>query len=835
MLRILNSEEWTLSGFLPETYKYNMDRGTVNNFRCVPLVFPLKASVPGSVHLDLWHNGVIENPFFGTNNLKCEWVEHKEWVYRTVFRAQGKELTANSILVFEGVNNQSEFYLNGEFLGSHYNVNTAASFDVTGKLRDENELVVVIKSVEQEEQQMGSTSHTRHQTQRFAFGWDFSTRMVGVGIVKDVKLYTYTKSLLRDVYIRPCVCGKDGVLTISGKCEEGMTLEAEVFDGTVHIKSTYAVGKSFRKNLRISDVKLWYPFHYGEQHLYRVVLTLKNGDETEDVREYEAGFRTAEYVRESNSHENSLAYTVKINGKKVWLCGVNMINLSQLVGGVTDKDYEFYLRACRDMNINMVRIWGGNILERDILYQLADRLGILIFQDFHQSSSGEDSYPSEDKNLVSELMKSCRETILKTRNHASVIIYCGGNELRNRDYSIIDANHPLLVRMRKEVERLSPHVYFHYTTPSGINFNFSPDEASLREHRNENIHGHYAYLGIREHYAYYNQGDYNFQCEFGCNGCCDEDSLADMMTPDEIAEYKKPLTLSWLNRNSGWYNCYPRDKVLFGEDNMADVGRYSAASQLIQAEGVRYIIERNRDRAFECSGCAIWQLNEPWANSNCTTLIDYFKRTKLVCKFVRDAYAPLNVNMKYSSLFCRKGEPLGFEIYLSSLIDAFEGEVSWELFNLDGVFAQEKVSVRAEAGKAVFVKGLDQVADDSFGKVFGVRLRAVGKDGSTAENIYLFSTQKETPFAELFEKKSSLLAELSSDGRTLELENTGRHPVLFVKIYGGGKEREEVSDNFISLMPGEKRSVRIARIPSEGLFVKDFTRSVRFQIKNREE
>lgn len=828
MLRLLNTEAWTLTGFLPTSFAYNLGRGRENNFYSAPLVPEFPVNVPGSIHSALLKQGYIDDPFFETNNLKCEWIEHKEWLYRCNFTVQKAEFKKKHLLVFEGVNNQADYYLNDEFLGTHYNVNTRACFDVTGKLRENNVLCVLIHPVEQEQPQMGRTSQTKHQTERFAFGWDFSTRMIGVGIFKDVKLYSFEKSLLEDVYLRTSVKNGCGILKISGKCKEGMTLSVNLQGFGTAITKEYIVGGRFTRTICVPAVALWYPLNYGEQNLYDLSLTLKNGSLTEDEQSYQIGFKTVEYIREPNSHENSLPYTVQINGKKIWLAGVNVINLSHLLGSVTEEDYEFYIKSCRDMNINMIRLWGGAVLERDIIYRLADQFGILVFQDFQQSSSGSDSYPSADKDYVKELMNSCRETIKNTRNHTSVIIYCGGNELRNADYTIIDPNFPQLVRIRKEVKKLSPHVIFHYTTPSGINFNLQTDEESLREHKNENIHGHYAYLGIDEHYRYYNLGDQNFQCEFGCNGCCDEQTLTEIMSPAVIQEYKEPLTLNWLNRNSGWYNCYPRDTVLFGQENMDHIERYCAASQFIQAEGVRYIIERNRDRAFECSGCAIWQLNEPWPNSNCTTLIDYYKRRKTVFRFVKEAYAPVNANLKYSSLIYKKGTKLDFEIYLSSLADDFTGEICWEIFGLKGAFLKETRNVTAKCGKATLVSKLEQRIDDKFGNVFGVRLTVKRGEKTECENIYLFSTGSEPPFADLFSERISVRARAEKRGGkyVVHVENDGDNVAFFMELYAEGEARPEISEHYFTLFPHETKSIEVDAIPEAGLCLKDFSRSV---------
>ena len=127
-----------------------------------------------------------------------------------------------------------------------------------------------------------------------------------------------------------------------------------------------------------------------------------------------------------------------------------------------------------------------------------------------------------------------------------------------------------------------------------------------------------------------------------------------------------------------------REQGLFGLKVLEHIENFAAASQLVQAEGVRYIVESNRRRAFANSGCNIWQLNEPFLNANCSSLICYHGRAKMAYYTVRDSYAPVQASLKYTRLYYRPGEKLRLEVYLHCSCRVEHAEVCAELFNAWG-------------------------------------------------------------------------------------------------------------------------------------------------------
>lgn len=147
----------------------------------------IPATIPGGVHYDLYRAGLIEQPHKDLNSIKCEWVENRWWAYKTYFNKP--DITGQKIeLIFKGLDYSAMIYLNDKFLGEHEGMYELVTFDITELVSESNQLIVLFKNVPQEMSQIGKTSLTTTQKSRFNYKWDFSTRMVNIGIWNDVLL-----------------------------------------------------------------------------------------------------------------------------------------------------------------------------------------------------------------------------------------------------------------------------------------------------------------------------------------------------------------------------------------------------------------------------------------------------------------------------------------------------------------------------------------------------------------------------------------------------------------------------------------------------------------------
>ncbi|MEF2575534.1 MAG: hypothetical protein UIQ90_06945, partial [Eisenbergiella sp.] len=217
----LSGLAWELKGYWPYVPIKEKSMETGQTLQGVTGWLP--ATVPGGVHYDLWKAGLIEDPYFGQNSLKCEWVENRWWMYRTVFPAvfNGTDLREEQVtLQFLGLDYEAEIFVNDESCGVHSNMYTPMEVNLTGKIREENKLVVLLKGVPDEMGQIGFTSRTFTQKSRFNYKWDFSTRLVNIGIWQDVVLDVKGEAELSELHVDTNVSAGQGRIFVSAKAKD---------------------------------------------------------------------------------------------------------------------------------------------------------------------------------------------------------------------------------------------------------------------------------------------------------------------------------------------------------------------------------------------------------------------------------------------------------------------------------------------------------------------------------------------------------------------------------------------------------------------------------------
>lgn len=470
----LNHLTWEVKGFWPWVPLKGTSMEIGNELMGVTDWLP--ASVPGGVHHDLYRAGWIAHPYQDLNSLSCEWVEKRWWAYRThltLASTEGERIE----LVFKGLDYEAIIYLGGIRLGEHRGMYHPAVFDVTAFRGAEEplELLVVLKHAPDEMGQIGKTSETFTQKSRFNYKWDFSTRLVNIGIWDDVLLRVHSAYSLNNVFISTDVEDGHGVIAISGNVERilgasapslgavRLTMHAVAPDGETVWGGELEVpsdGGEFEQQAVISHAELWYPNGYGSQPLYTMYVGIMAGNQLLDEQTVTFGIRSLRYARNEGSSEDSLPYTFIVNGIPIYVKGANLTPLDHLYGNVSTERYEWIVRLAKQANMNLLRIWGGGLIEKTALYELCDRQGIMIWQEFIQSSSGIDNEPSKKPEFLALLGKTAITALHSRRNHVSLTVWSGGNELMsepNRPSTYEDTN---LQMLKNLVEQYDPQRLF---------------------------------------------------------------------------------------------------------------------------------------------------------------------------------------------------------------------------------------------------------------------------------------------------------------------------------------------------------------------------------------
>lgn len=806
--------KWRLKGVAPNVPMQGNIMETGRPFR--GLTPWLDCRVPGGVALALYRAGWLEYPYYGMNSLKCEWVEHRWWMYETTI--ERPNLSGSKFLLrFLGVDYDALIYLNNRLLGEHVGMFEPFSYDITEEFlkSDRLKIQVMIKSAPDEVAQVGRTSDTTTQKSRFGYKWDFGTRLVNLGIWEDVQIVSRNDHALEDISVSTDLDGvEQGIVRIAGRVrswaaenipqrvEAVLTREgAEKARGSISVENG-----AFAGELRIEHPELWYPNGRGAQPLYDLVLSLYAADACEDVWRCKQGIRRLRYLANDNAPRGALPYTYEVNYEKVYIKGVNLTPLDHIYGDIPPERYETTLRAIAEMNVNFIRVWGGGLIEKEYFYDLCDRYGFLVWQEFIQSSSGIDNVPSKHPEFLALLEKTARSAVKVKRNHTCLAAWSGGNELMDEHGVPAGYDDPNIAMLKSITDTLDPCRMMYPTSASGPNERQSdiPDTS-------HDVHGDWEYGGNPGHYHAQATADHLFNSEFGCSGVSSSKTACRVLPKEEWRPANMRDNAMWRFRGD-WWCTYERDLELFGEiDRFPE---FSSASQWIQAEAVRYTVEANRRRAFRNSGSVIWQFNEPWPNIANTCLYTYFDEPKMAYYWAKHAYAPYHVSLDYRRLDYRAGEMFAADVWLSH--DAFlqvqEADVTAQVLGMDGrILYSCRQHCVLDSAHSTRCMALSFPAPEQ--EVFAVRV-AAQSGAYQDETCYFFSTRTEQiyrPYLQLPEPELEVrLVSQEGEKACYTIANRGKTAALHIHAV-------ELTDrcimlpeeDFVTLFPGETRTVTL--------------------------
>ena len=670
---------------------------SVETGACLRGIFDdIAVKVPSNLYNELTRHGMIEDPRVGLNSLKCEWVSARWWLYDAEFIPQSE---GPCKLVFEGVDYKCHVYLNGVKLGEHTGALTSFAFEVGDLLVPEktNFLRVLVEHAPDEMHQIGYTERTRTQRQRFDYKWDFCTRMVNIGIYRPVRLEWHGGADITDFSFRTTDFRRcEGIVRL--KVDGPASLRIEIFDKEQRVfeKETKVEAKEYYSlPVRVTGGQAWYPNGEGMPKVYRLVLETFVKGKPACKKEQIIGFRKIRLVQNENSPENSLSYTFEVNGKRIYARGFNVTPLDQMLGTETENRYRAILEAAAEAHANLIRVWGGGIIEQPIFYQICSELGLMVWQDMIQSSSGLSNRPSEDPEFLRLLAESVDQFARTRPNYPCTAVACGGNELFGEDGRPVTEENGNIRMIKEILKRKCPDLCFLPSTASG-----PVQEASMtRPEMNHDIHGPWLYLG-ENLYDHYNHLECLFAGEFGCNGMASVSQVRRILAEDEPEVSDMTGNLVWRHHGDWWDISRPLEELFGKIDSLDD---FVSISQYLQAVGLYYGISRFRRQAFRQSGCLVWQLNEMWPMISCTTLIEYYGNRKPAYEAAKRAFDKVFLSFRFEKLAYQRGEKIPVSVYLTSEkpLGNFDVEIC---FRADGVEIGRKVQVVCSGeGKTVTV------------------------------------------------------------------------------------------------------------------------------------
>jgi beta-mannosidase len=837
----LNGSDWLFKEFYGEDWRWRdshmPDSRDLRGWRV--------GSVPGCPHHDLWRLGEIADPYIERNSLLCEWISQRTWLYKKTFLVDEEVKGQHVWLHFEGVDYQAEFFLNGESLGAHIGMFTPASFDVADKLRygEENLLAVVIEATPQEEPQVGRTSRVRTLKTRMNYWWDFCPRLIHLGIWDDVYLEVTGPVRIANVFLRPQLspdftradvsvgteldsvvrgmADLEVIFRYAGKVVAHQRTRHELERGQTHLEAC----------LEVDAPHLWWPNGHGEQELYEAEVRIvrpsaeEMNPEEEDISSVCTmlfGIRQIKLAPNESADPAALPYTFMVNGRKIYAKGWNWVPLDVMYSVPRPAKLERLLTLAKRAHVNLLRVWGGGLIEKEDFYEQCDRLGIMVWQEFIQSSSGIDNTPSTSADYVQAITEVAEQAVSRKRNHPSLAVWCGGNELSGGIEQPLDDSHPVLAALKSVVKRLDPNRLWLPTSPSGRVFGNSLETIAMDPSALHDVHGPWEYQGVTGQCDLYNRGASLLHSEFGVEGLTNLRTLEATIGKD----HQWPVTLDnpyWFHRGAWWVKRPMWDRTF---EELPDIEALVHATQFMQADGLRYALESDRRRKYHNSGTLPWQFNEPYPMAACTSAVDYYARPKPVYYAVSRAYAPLLVSARFPTLAWEGREQFEAQAWVCNSHQKSYANITLQmrLVGTDSkIYAERMETVSFGANCAAKLTVLQEPLDHIPEEVFFLDMQLLDPDDvPLCHNRYVFSrTATLAPLLACQPTTLSISSSVVENEQILTVTNRGETAAMFIWLEDtrdlNSPGYSYFEDNYFCLLPEESRTLTVTwtDVPAE--------------------
>ena len=514
-------------------------------------------------------------------------------------------------LRFNGVDYYAKVWLNGRYLGSHEGYFAPFEFDVTDLLGDENLLAVKVDSpwekrgvwpdrktlvkgiYSHHDCRPGSVSLEEGQKGNTGGIWN-SVQLIFTGPIKIDKVLMHQKFLPdKTAVLRPQVylknLGPTGLETDIFIEISGANFRSEIIKLKRRVRLTSGQN-DLTLTCTLKKPRLWWPWDHGAQNLYSVRVMVNVGGKFSDKVESRFGIRKLDVDGEGCWY---------INGVKFFPRGTNTIH-TQWLSEMNREKYEKDLKLVKDCNINFIRVHAH--VEREELYEVADEMGILVWQDFPLQWS----YDNSDW-FVKKTVPILKDMIHTFFNHPSIVVWCCHNEPTFN----LDKLDKVLYRVAKELDETR---YVHLAS-------------EFKEH---------AYPGwyYGDYHMYVGIPGCPFPTEFGAQALM---NLGSMKKTFKQKDLWPPSWSKWAFHDFQYEETFRVAKVKMGRS----IKEFIRNSQDYQARLLKFAVENYRRRKYTgVTGIFQFMFVDPWPSIT-WSVVDYFRKPKRGYFTLQKVYSPV--------------------------------------------------------------------------------------------------------------------------------------------------------------------------------------------------
>lgn len=765
-----------------------------------------EATVPGCNYLDLMANGDIPDPFIGLNEKDVYWVGETNWEYKKTFEITEEELNCDDILLTcEMLDTICDVFVNNMLAFSARNCFKAYSVSIKERLdKGENEIRILFRSpvnyVKEKYKSCPTPVNSNGQNgivhirkPQCHFGWDWGPVLPCSGITKEISLEFVNGAKIEYLFASQAL-NADGTAVISVRADI-----KEYKDYECSLKVVLPDGSTLEKSgteadFTITDPELWWTYELSgkaEQPLYEINAAVVSGGKEVDSTSKKIGIRKIELNREKDEYGRNFQF--RLNGVPLFIKGTNYIPPDSFITRFTSDKLEYLIDTALFSNINMIRIWGGGYYESDEFYNLCDKKGILVWQDFQFACQ---AYPFFDNDFLDNVKEEVKYNVKRLCHHPSLAVWNGNNEIEDM--------HMAWVHMQKYV-KWTEKFFYHILEPEirkyDKNTPYTPGSPVGEAHNvgveSDNVgdtHLWGVWHGLKP-MNYYRKRMTRFCSEFGF------ESLPDMKA---IEKFAKPSDYSL---SSDVFKSHQKcangnDKMIYYIASRFNLPKefkdYVYLSQVTQNECIADATEHWRRNKGRCNGSMYWQFNDCWGVCSWSSL-DYYGNYKALQYGAKHFNAPLSISIENTSDYIRV-------FVLNDLNENKTVDAEYEIFDFEnGTLETNKrtLTVGAVKNSVVFDLNVPFICSEYDKKRTGIAVRLYENSALIQQKAVLFCRENEL---HLPKAKLKTAFEETADG--LKVTVSSDKYARLVKVESS-KSTLPFSDNFFDLLPGQKKTVTI--------------------------